>query len=91
MALPDDPAPLLRLEIFGQRRFLVATISQLGTQLGVFAFFFSTPLFLVNVWGWSTAGVGWALALPLVVSFVSVPTGRFADRHGFRGVLVVGG
>ena len=86
-----SPAPLLRLEIFEQRRFLVATVSQLGTQLGVFAFFFTTPLFLVNVWGWSTAGVGWALAIPLVVSFVSVPTGRFADRHGFRGVLVVGG
>jgi EmrB/QacA subfamily drug resistance transporter len=83
--------PLLRLEIFGQRRFLVATVSQLGTQLGVFAFFFSTPLFLVNVWGWSTSGVGWALAVPLVVSFTSVATGRFADRSGYRGVLALGG
>src|SRR5690606_5597196 len=43
------------------------------------------------LWGWSSAGVGWAVAVPLVVSFNSMPIGRFADRHGYRGVLVVGG
>jgi MFS family permease len=86
-----SPAPLLRLGIFHHHRFLVATVSQLGSQFAIFAFFFWTPLFLVNVWGWSVSGVGWAVAVPLVVSFNSVPIGRFADRHGYRGVLVVGG
>jgi hypothetical protein len=30
-------APLLRLEIFRERRFLTATVSQLGSQLSIFA------------------------------------------------------
>ena len=85
------PSPLLRLEIFKQRRFLVANISQIGSQLGIFTFFFSTPLFLANVWGWSAAGLGWALAVPLTISLISLPVGRFSDRHGYRKMLVVGG
>ena len=84
-------APLLRLEIFRERRFLTATVSQLGSQLSIFAFFFWIPLFLTNVWHWSAAAVGWVTAVPLVVSFSSLPIGRFGDRGGYRGVLVVGG
>ena len=84
-------APLLRLDIFRHRRFTIATVNQLGSQFAIFAFFFWMPLFLINVWGWSAAGVGWAVAIPLVMSMNSVPIGRFADRHGYRGVLVVGG
>jgi EmrB/QacA subfamily drug resistance transporter len=83
--------PLMHLEIFRRRAFLVATVSQLGSQLSIFAFFFWIPLFLTNVWHWSASGVGWVTAVPLVVSFGSLPIGRFADRHGYRGVLVVGG
>lgn len=86
-----SPSPLLELGIFRRRRLLVATVSQLGSQFSIFAFFFWVPLFLANVWGWSAAGAGWAIAVPLVVSFSSVSFGRFADRHGYRGVLVVGG
>ena len=84
-------APLLRLDIFRHRRFTIATVNQLGSQFAIFAFFFWMPLFLINVWGWSAAGVGWAVAIPLVMSMNSVPIGRFADRHGYRGVLAVGG
>jgi hypothetical protein len=83
--------PLLRLELFGRRTFLVATVSQLGSQLSIFAVFFWLPLFLTNVWDWSASATGWAAAVPLVVSFTSLPIGRFADRRGYRGVLVVGG
>lgn len=85
------PAPLVQLDLFGRGPFLVATVSQIGSQFAIFAFFFWTPLFLVNVWGWSVSGVGWVLAVPLVVSFNSVPIGRFADRFGYRGILVLGG
>ena len=55
-------APLLRLDIFRHRRFTIATVNQLGSQFAIFAFFFWMPLFLINVWGWSAAGVGWAVA-----------------------------
>jgi MFS family permease len=86
-----SPAPLLEPGIFRHKRLLVATVSQLGSQFSIFAFFFWVPLFLANVWGWSASGAGWAVAVPLVISFSSASFGRFADRHGYRGVLVVGG
>lgn len=84
-------APLLRFELFRRTSFLVATVSQLGSQLGIYAFFFWAPLFLTNVWGWSASLIGWVAAIPLVVSCSSLPIGRFADRHGYRGLLVIGG
>ncbi|MFN0090618.1 MAG: MFS transporter [Acidimicrobiales bacterium] len=84
-------APLLDLGLFARPTFRVATVSQLFSQFALFAFFFWTPLFLVNVWGWSSGGVGWATATPLLLSCNSVPMGRFADTHGYRGMLVSGG
>jgi EmrB/QacA subfamily drug resistance transporter len=84
-------APLLRLELLSRRSFLAATSSQLGSQLAIYAFFFWAPLFLTNVWGWSASAVGWVTAVPLVASFSSLPIGRYADRNGFRGLLVIGG
>ena len=83
--------PLLTFELFSQRRFLVATVSQLGSQFSIFALFFWLPLFLSNVWDWSPSGIGWVIAIPMVISLNSLPTGHYADRHGYRGVLVVGG
>ncbi len=84
-------APLLRFALFRRTSFLVATVSQLGSQLAIYAFFFWAPLFLTNVWGWSASLIGWVAAIPLVVACSSLPIGRFADRHGYRGLLVVGG
>ena len=84
-------SPLLTFELFSQRRFLVATVSQLGSQFSIFALFFWLPLFLSNVWDWSPSGIGWVIAIPMVISLNSLPTGHYADRHGYRGVLVVGG
>jgi EmrB/QacA subfamily drug resistance transporter len=85
------PAPLLRWDIFRRRTYFVATVSQLGSQLAIFAFFFWVPLFLTNVWHWSASGVGWATAVPLVLSCTSLPIGHFADKHGYRGLLILGG
>jgi hypothetical protein len=83
--------PLLRLDLFADRPYLVASISQLGSQFSIFAFFFWTSLFLQNVWGWSASTVGWVVALPLAISMSSMQVGRYADRHGYRGLLVIGG
>ncbi|MGE0728746.1 MAG: MFS transporter [Acidimicrobiia bacterium] len=85
------PSPLLRLGLFRERAYRVASVSQLGSQFGIFAFFFWTPLFMENVWGWRASTVGWVVAIPLVLSFISMPVGRLTDRYGSRGVLVVGG
>ena len=86
-----SPTPLLRLSLFADRRYLVASLSQLGSQFSIFAFFFWTPLFLINVWGWQASTVGWVVAIPLLVSMGSMQVGRYTDLRGHRGVLVVGG
>jgi len=83
--------PLIRPELFADRRYVWALISQTATQTAIFAWFFSMPLFLVNVWGWSTIESGLAMAVPMLLSFNSVLAGRYADRHGYRMVLSTGG
>jgi MFS family permease len=85
------PHPLVRPDLFADRRYRWATISQLATQMAIFAWFFSMPLFLTNVWGWSTLASGGAMAVPMLLSFNSVLAGNYADRHGYRPVLTVGG
>ncbi|MFN0028276.1 MAG: MFS transporter [Acidimicrobiales bacterium] len=83
--------PLLRFAIFSRPTFLVATLSQMGSQLAIFAFFFWVPLFLTGVWDWQASSIGWVTTVPLLLSCVSLPIGRWADRHGYRNILVVGG
>ena len=83
--------PALRLDLFRDRSFAAANLNQVGTQLGIFAWFFVTPLFAINLWGYSAVAGGFAVALGMTCSFVSIPVGHLTDRHGFRGVLVAGG
>lgn len=85
------PSPLVRLSVLRRRSFSVATASQLFTQLAIFAWFFCTPLFLQNVWGWTAAGSAWIIAIAMGLSINSAPVGAFADRNGYREVLVIGG
>ncbi|MFN0027853.1 MAG: MFS transporter [Acidimicrobiales bacterium] len=84
-------SPLVDPALFRHTRFLVANLSQAGTQLAIMAWFFTTPLFLINVWGYSALGGGVAVAVAMIVSFVSMPVGHYSDRHGYKGVLILGG
>ncbi len=84
-------APLVDFSLFRHRRFAIANLSQAGTQLAIMAWFFTTPLFLINVWGYSALAGGAAVALGMIVSLVSIPVGHYSDQHGYRGVLIVGG
>ncbi|MFT7650118.1 MAG: EmrB/QacA subfamily drug resistance transporter, partial [Candidatus Poriferisodalaceae bacterium] len=84
-------SPLVDLGLFRDQRFALANLSQAGTQLAINAWFFTTPLFLINVWGFSALAGGTAVAIGMVVSFVSIPVGHWSDRHGYRDVLALGG
>lgn len=84
-------APLVDLHLFRHAPFALANLSQAGTQLAIMAWFFTTPLFLINVWHYSALAGGGAVAIGMIVSFVSVPVGHYSDRHGYRSVLIVGG
>jgi EmrB/QacA subfamily drug resistance transporter len=83
--------PIVDPALFRHRPFTVANVSQFGTQTAIFAWFFITPLFLVNVWHYSALSAGSSVAIGMVVSFVSIPVGHHSDRHGYRKVLVTGG
>ncbi len=83
--------PLLDLTLFHDRGFATANLSQAGTQMAIFTWFFTTPLFLINVWGFSALAGGAAVAIGMVASFVSIPVGSWSDRHGYKRVLIVGG
>ena len=84
-------SPLVDLGLFRHTPFALANLSQAGTQMAIMAWFFTTPLFLINVWGFSALGGGSAVAIAMVASFVSIPVGHWSDRRGYRGVLVLGG
>lgn len=83
--------PIVDMALFRHRPFAVANISQFGTQTAIFAWFFITPSFLVNVWHYSALTAGSSVAIGMIVSFVSIPVGNHSDRHGYRGVLMLGG
>lgn len=83
--------PLLRLGTLRRRSFSVATASQLFTQLTIFTWFFSIPLFLQNEWGWSPSRSGWIITVAMAMAVNSVFFGSYADRKGYRIVLVAGG
>ena len=54
--------------------------------------FTTAPLFLIDVWRWSTLEAGFALALNQVsAAVVGIAAGRWADRNGHTGVIVAGG
>jgi MFS family permease len=83
--------PLLRLGTLRRRSFTVATASQLFTQLTIFAWFFSIPIFLQDEWGWSPSRSGWVITIAMLAACNSVFVGSYADRRGYRSVLVSGG
>ncbi len=83
--------PLVDLGVLSRRTFVAANLSQAGTQMAIFVWFFTTPLFLINVWRYSALAGGSAVAVGMGVSFVSIPVGHWSDRHGYKQVLIVGG
>ena len=84
--------PLVDAAIFRNRRFAVASVASVMSQLGFFSAYFGIPLYMAEVWEWSPAQVGIGL-LPLnaVSVLAAVPAGRLVDRYGPRGMILFGG
>lgn len=86
------PGALLDLALYRVRSYASANVVSFLSQAGFFSFFFSIPLFLVDVWGWTTWEAGLAVALNQVAAaVVGLPAGRRADAHGHVGVVSAGG
>jgi EmrB/QacA subfamily drug resistance transporter len=85
------PEPLVHFELFSVRAFWVAAVSTSLLAAGAAATWLLYPLFLHEVWGYSTLGIGLAITPgPIIVVICNPLAGQLADRIGYRPVLVVG-
>ncbi len=83
---------LIDLELFRLRTYAAGSVASVLTQVGFFAFFFTSPLFFTGVWQYSVLTAGFALALHQGTSAVSgIPLGRLAERLGADRVVGIGG
>lgn len=85
-----EVSPLLDFGLFQFPQWTSNTLAAGIQQIGFFSWFLTTPLILVNVWGWSVVASGSAMALGLAVSAISGPLGgRWADRSGTTIPIVI--
>lgn len=85
------PEPLINLELFRYASFRSATIGTVLYSLGFTSGFLTNSLALQDAWDQPIRTVGLALIPPpLLAAFVSIATGRRADRIGHRWLLGVG-
>ncbi|MCY3950062.1 MAG: MFS transporter [Acidimicrobiaceae bacterium] len=84
------PEPLFDPRLFRIRSFAVANLAVALSMIGAFTSWFLWPLFLTGVWGYSLLGVGLAFTpAPVVSGAVAILSGRWADKHGFRGLMTL--
>lgn len=84
------PEPLFDPRLFRIQSFSVSNIAVTFAMLGAFTSWFLWPLFLTEVWAYSKTKVGLAFTpSPVLSAAVAVLGGRWADRHGFRGIMAL--
>ncbi len=85
-------APALDLDLFKARNFSWGNLTMLVFGVAFSAMFFSSILFLTQVWHWSIIKAGLGVAPgPAIVAFVAPRMGKLAGRIGQRPILLVGG
>ncbi len=84
------PEPLFDPRLFRIRSFAVSNLAVSLSMVGAFTSWVLWPIYLLNVWEYSVWGVGLAfLVSPIVSGAVAVLGGRWADGHGYRGIMAV--
>jgi EmrB/QacA subfamily drug resistance transporter len=84
----NHPEPLFDPALFRIRSFTVSNIAVTFAMVGAFTSWFLWPLFLTEIWGYSKTKVGLAFTpSPVISAAVAVMGGRWADKHGFRGIM----
>lgn len=85
------PAPLLDLSLFRIRRFAVAGGLVAIFNMATSGYWFATPVFLQEVWGWGVLESGLAIAAgPIVHLLLAQPAGKWADSGNHRLLLIMG-
>ena len=82
--------PLFDPRLFRVRSFAVANVAVALAMIGAFTSWFLWPQYLVGVWGYSLWAVGLAFTpAPIISAVMAVLGGRWADKHGFRGMMAL--
>ena len=83
--------PLLSLELFRNRTFIISNIIGILMGVGLFSCIMFLPLFLQAVLGLSATETGY-LMLPMMMALVlsSIISGRLVTRFSFRSVFIAG-
>ena len=85
------PVPVLDLSLFQHRSFAVGNVVTLLFNLAFSAMVLNNVLFLMRVWDYSAAGAGFGIApSPLSAAVAAQLSGRAADRHGARALILPG-
>lgn len=85
-------APVLDLELFSIRNFSWGNAATMTFGIAFTAMFFSSILFLTEVWQYSILRAGFAIAPgPALVAVLAPFMGILAGRVGQRPLLVIGG
>ncbi len=82
--------PLFDPRLFRVRSFAVANMAVSLAMIGAFTSWFLWPQYLVGVWDYSLWAVGLAFTpAPIISAVMAVLGGRWADKHGFRGMMAL--
>ncbi|MEM7321583.1 MAG: MFS transporter [Actinomycetota bacterium] len=85
------PEPLLDLDLLRIPTFTWATVASALVSMSTAATWFLYPLFMTEVWDYSVLQVGLAMTPgPAILVVLAPMAGRLADRHGFRGLMILG-
>jgi predicted MFS family arabinose efflux permease len=85
------PEPLFDLALLRVPSFSVMALAAAALSVSTSATWFLYPLFLTDIWGYSVFEIGLAMTPgPIALILITVFAGRFADRRGYRKLLVYG-
>jgi len=85
------PSPLIDVELWRNRPFLVSNLVTLVAGAGFFAYLLTNILWLQYVWQYSVLSAGMALVPgALTAAVVAGVLGPVASRRGYRGVITLG-
>lgn len=83
--------PVIPLEPFHNKDFVVAALTQSIATLGFFAMWLSLLTYMTEVWDYSVLRAGLLLTMmPGGMAVIARGVGRYCDEHGFRGVVTGG-
>lgn len=84
-------APIIRLELFGHRNFLMGSLVSFAYGFGLYASTYLIPVFLQSALHFSATAAGLALMPAGVALALTIPfAGRMADRHAPKWITAGG-